>query len=150
MSTDRPDLRTFDGRNVREHAIAADEAIRAINHITSWPHDGMTYPSDASDVVSSLAALARKLPQALSQIGDALHRWNAAGHVGIDRGRPYEGNPGGAIVETSRALAEASNSAAELYTALHDAAELIAGAHWTGPDLYVEIVDDRDNDGAVD
>jgi hypothetical protein len=149
MSTDRSDLPTFDGRDVCEHASGADESIRAICHITGWPH-GMTYPSDAHTVISNLAALAAKLPQAFRQIDHTLHRWNAAGHVGIDRGRTYEGNPGGAIVETSRALGEASNSAAELYTALHDAAELLAGAHWTGPDLYVEIVDDRDNDGAVD
>ena len=53
MSTDRPDLPTFDGRDVREHAIAADEAIRAINHITGWSH-GMTYPSDAYTAVSNL------------------------------------------------------------------------------------------------
>jgi hypothetical protein len=149
MSTDRPDLPTFDGRDVREHAIDADESIRAINHITGWPH-GMTYPSDAYTVISNLAALAAKLPQAFRQIDHTLHRWNAAGHVGIDRGRTYEGNPGGAVAETSRALAEAGNSAAELYTALDEAVQLLAGAHWTGPDPYVEIVDDRDDtDGTV-
>lgn len=149
MSIDRPDLPAFDGRDVREHASDADEAVRAICHITGWPH-GMTYPSDAYTVISNLAALAAKLPQAFRQIDHTLHRWNAASHVGIDRGRSYAGNPGGAVAETARALAEASNSAAELYTALHEAAELLAGAHWTGPDLYVEIVDDRDNDEAGD
>jgi len=37
MSTDHPDAATFDGRNVREHADAAAESIRAINHITGGP-----------------------------------------------------------------------------------------------------------------
>jgi hypothetical protein len=46
----------FDGRSATEHAEAAAEAIRAINHITGWP-TVLTYPSAAYCVLGQLATL---------------------------------------------------------------------------------------------
>ncbi len=149
MSTDRPDLPSFDGRDVREHASDADEAIRALNHITGWPH-GMTYPSDAYSVTSNLAALAAKLPQAVRQIDRTLRRWNDAGHVGTDRGTPYAGNPDGAVAIVAAAFDEAALAAGQLHLALDQAVQVLAAAHWTGPDPYVEILDGRDDAPGVD
>ncbi|HEY3718414.1 MAG TPA: hypothetical protein VGL39_28150 [Jatrophihabitantaceae bacterium] len=145
MSDDRPDLPTFDGRDVREHAAAAAEAVRAINHITGWPH-GMTYPSDAYSVLSRLAAVAAMLRQAFGQIDRQLAAWHAAGHVGIDRGTPFAGNPSGALATVTAALDEAAAGAEHLYVGLDHAGQTLSAAHWTGPDPYVEIVDDRDAD----
>jgi hypothetical protein len=143
MSNDRPDLPTFDGRDVREHASAAAEAVRAINHITGWPH-GMTYPSDAYSVTSRLASVAAMMPQACRQIDRQLAKWHAAGHIGIDRGQPFAGNPDGAVAVVAEAFDKAAARAEHLCVALDRAVQVLAAAHWTGPDRYVEIVDDRE------
>lgn len=156
MSTDRPDLPTFDGHDVREHAQAVAESIRAINHITGWPH-GMTYPSDAYSVLSRLAAVAAMLPQALGQIERTLTRWHEAGHLGIDPSTKFADQPDAAVATTNAALYLACDAASHhLYPALDTATQILAAAHWTGPDPYVEIVDDRTDrafradDGGVD
>ena len=140
MSTDRPDLPAFDGRDVREHAEAAADAVRAINHITGWP-DGLAYPSDAYAVLGQLATVAARLPQACHQIAAQLAGWHAAGHIGIDPGTRYADNPTGALDAATRALGDAAATAGRLYGALHDAAQALAFAHWTGPDQH-----DHDHD----
>jgi hypothetical protein len=140
MSTDRPDLPTFDGRDVREHANSAAAAVRAINHITGWPH-GMTYPSDAYTVLGRLASVAAMVPQAVGQIDHTVTGWHAAGHIGIDRGQPFAANPGEAVVAAASALARASDRAAELYEALDTATQALAYAHWTG--LHTDADDER-------
>ena len=143
MSTDRPDLPTFNGRDVREHATDAAEAIRAINHITGWPA-GLTYPQDAYTVLNRMARAVAMLPQALHQLDGWISQWQAAGHIGIDRGTPYAGNSQAAVLAALSALDEAAPLAAHLYAALDNAVQPMAAAHWTGPDPYIEIVDDRD------
>jgi hypothetical protein len=142
MSTDRPDLPTFDGRDVREHASAAAEAIRAINHITGWPR-GMTYPSDAYSVVSRLTTVAAMLPQAFRQIDSWITEWHAAGRIGIDRGQLFADDQGEVVAVAVFALAKAGEWANALHGALDTAANVLSAAHWTGPDPYIAIVDDR-------
>ncbi len=144
MSTDRPDLPMFEGLNVREHAATASASIRAINHITGWPH-GMTRPSDAYSVVSNLSSVAARVPQACEQIDRQLANWLAAGQVGIDYGRPFADNPGQAIAVTGSALRAAADRARELFAALDLAVQTLAYAHRTGPRLD-ELVDDVDNE----
>ena len=134
MSTDRPDLPSFDGRDVREHADAAAAAVRAINHITSWPHAGMSYPSDAYVVLSRLSSIAAMLPQACRQIEGQLIDWHAARHIGIDAGQQYAGRPDQAVAVVIAELAGARECAAEMYDALAKATQAVANAHWTGPD----------------
>ena len=147
MSTDndRLDLPTFDGLDIREHAARVAASLRAINHITGWPH-GMTYPSDAYVVLSSLTSAAALLPQAFEQIAHQLETWRDAGHIDIDPGTEFEDHPGVAIATTSDALHEAEQCAYELHEALGKATEGIAYAHWTGPAAAVMA---DDNDGQV-
>jgi hypothetical protein len=123
----------FDGRSATEHAEAAAEAVRAINHITGWPAGhGLSYPSDAYAVVERLAALAAMLPQACMQIDRTLARWHAAEQIGIDRGTKWAGDPAGAVLAARAGLACAGVAAQQLYAALHEAAEAVAYGHYTG------------------
>jgi hypothetical protein len=137
---DRPDLPCFDGLDVIEHAGAAAEAIRAINHITSWRGGGMTYPSDAYAVLTGLAATAAMLPQAVNQIAAVVRAMHAGALIGIDPGTRWEGDPAGAVEHAHAALALACLSAAQLHTALHTAAEALAFAHWTGADPEAAVI----------
>lgn len=124
----------FDGRNATEHAAAAAEAARAINHITGWPA-GLTYPSDAYQVLGDLARAAAMLPQACRQIADQLDDWHAAGLIGIDPATRYAGDPGAAVLATTSGLDEAATTARRVSAVLDDAAHALAWAHWTGPNL---------------
>jgi hypothetical protein len=147
MNTDRPDLPTFDGRDVREHATAADEAIRAINHITGWPNAGMTYPQDADDVIAGLMTMASRLPRALGQIASRIRSWYVAGEFGIDAGSEYADDPPVAFHHAFFGLTDdVAPAAVALYEALEAVHAVLAHAHHIGPDSYVEIVDDRDDD----
>jgi hypothetical protein len=137
MTTDRPDLPTFDGHNVIEHAAHAAEAMRAINHITGWP-TGLTYPSDAYTVLGELAAFVARLPQALRQIEARLLRWHADGHIGIDRGTEFGGRPASAVAEATNALQRARYSSADLFLSLDTAGQAVGNAHWTGPDTETD------------
>lgn len=130
-STERPDLPTFDGRTALDHAEAAAESIRAINHITSWSGGGLTYPSDAYAVLQRLAAAAAMLPQACQQIDRTLSAWHTAGLIGIDSGAKHAGNPAAAVAAASEALFGAVTRACQMWEALHQAAEALAHAHST-------------------
>jgi hypothetical protein len=133
MSADRPDLPSFDGRDVHEHAAqAAAEAIRAINHITSWTGAGMTWPSDAYRVLSALATVAALLPQAFEQIARQVTVWHEQGHLGIDAGRDYAGRPGYAAAVVHDTLTAAVQRADALLTELAAAVQVLAWAHGTG------------------
>lgn len=52
----------------RQLADDADEAIRALNHVTMNRRDEWEYPGDAYSVTGSLGSMAARLPQALQQI----------------------------------------------------------------------------------
>jgi hypothetical protein len=135
MTTDdRPDLPTFDDRNAIEHAAAAAESIRAINHITGWTGGGLTYPSDAYTVISHLAAAVAMLPQALQQIDARILDWHAAGHIGIDRGTEFGGRPGSAVATATNSLWHACDDAVGLYGHLDEAVQALGNAHWLGPE----------------
>jgi hypothetical protein len=123
----------FDGRNATEHAKAATEAVRAINHHPGWPAEhGLSNPSDAYAVVERLAPLAAMLPQACMQIDRTLARWHAAEQIGIGPGTKWAGDPAGAVLAARAGLACAGVTAQQLYAALHDTAEAVAYAHYTG------------------
>ncbi|MFF8866629.1 hypothetical protein ACF08B_31790 [Streptomyces sp. NPDC015139] len=70
----------------------AAQAVREFNHLT-FPRPDQTpalpYPSSAYDAISGLKTLAQRLPQAIEQIGTALDRLSASGHLGsVDRQEP--------------------------------------------------------------
>ena len=95
---------------------------------------------------AQLATVAARLPQACHQIAAQLTGWHAAGYIGIDPGTRYADNPTGAVLAATRALGDAAATAGHLYGALHDAAEALAFAHWTGPDQHDHDQDDDDQD----
>jgi hypothetical protein len=70
----------------RDHAEAAAEAIRALNHATIRRADPASYewPSDVDSVIAHLQLLAEWLPQALRQARDWLADEIVAGRVGHD------------------------------------------------------------------
>ena len=69
-----------------DHAEAAAEAIRALNHATLRHGDpaGYEWPSDVDAVIANLQLLADWLPQALRQAQGWLVDQQAAGRVGHD------------------------------------------------------------------
>jgi hypothetical protein len=102
----------FDGKTACEHAEAAAEAIRAINHVT-FHNAALPYPSDAYRLIGALITLVERLPQALQQTAQRITRWQHAGELGIDNGTDYAANP--------------DQAAAEAVVGLHAAAAIRAG-----------------------
>ena len=70
----------------RDHAEAAAEAIRALNHATLRHGDpaGYQWPSDVDAVIGELQLIAERLPQALQQAREWLADQLVAGRVGHD------------------------------------------------------------------
>jgi hypothetical protein len=99
-----------------EHAQAAAESIRALNHV-SFPRSdvGYEWPSDVDSVVIALRSLAARLPQALEQAGRWLATAHAAGRVGHDR-MPAPSQAG------AQDAVSVDAAVAEVVTALEDAA----------------------------
>jgi hypothetical protein len=122
----------FDGLTACEHAQAAAEAIRAINHVTL--HDtALPYPSDAYRLLGALITLTERLPQALQQTAQRITRWADAGELGIDPGTAYAADPDRAAVEAVAGLLAAASAAGQLRDTLSQARSAITYAHYTGP-----------------
>jgi hypothetical protein len=122
----------FDGLTACEHAEAAAEAIRAINHVSL--HDAaLPYPSDAYRLLGALITLAERLPQALQQTAQRITRWADAGELGIDSGTAYAGDPERAAVEAVAGLHAAAIAAGQLRDALSQARRAITYAHYIDP-----------------
>jgi O-acetylhomoserine/O-acetylserine sulfhydrylase-like pyridoxal-dependent enzyme len=122
----------FDGLTACEHAEAAAEAIRAINHLTL--HDGaLPYPSDAYRLLGGLITLAERLPQALQQTAQRVNRWQDAGELGIDPGTDYAADPDRAAAEAIAGLHAAAIAAGQLRDALSQARRAITYAHYNDP-----------------
>jgi hypothetical protein len=101
-------------------ADTAAEAVRALNHATVFTDGGLTGPGDVYDVLGSLATLAARLPQALSQLQAFLTREHTAGRVQILDGQ-HTGDPAAAIADVARWLTCAAGSADTLREALEQA-----------------------------
>jgi len=101
-------------------ADTAAEAVRALNHATVFTDGGLTGPSDVYDVLGSLALLAARLPQALSQLQTYLAREQTAGRVQLVDG-PRTGDPAAAIADVDQWLTCAAGSADTLHQALEHA-----------------------------
>jgi hypothetical protein len=101
-------------------ADTAAEAVRALNHATVFTDGGLTGPADVYDVLGSLAMLAARLPQALSQLQTFLAREQTAGRVQVVDG-PHAGDPASALVDVERWLTCAAGSADALHQALEQA-----------------------------
>jgi hypothetical protein len=142
-------ISVFDGLTAVEHAEAAAEAIRAINHLTI-NDTALGYPSDAWRLVGQLATLTARLPQAFEQITGQLNRWQQAGLIGIDPGTRYAGDPATAVATAGLVLTESATvAAAALHSALTIAGEALTYAHYTGPDIEHDDTE-RDEDQGED
>ncbi len=116
--------------SVIEHADAAAEAIRAINHLTLW--GGLAYPAEAYQLLGDLATLAYRLPQAFAQLARQLDDWHTAGRVRIDPGTEFANSPGLAIATaTSYLRDDAVPTAERLAAALNQAQQSLAYASYT-------------------
>jgi hypothetical protein len=114
-----------------EHADAAAEAIRALNHATLPAAGGLSEPADAYEVFACLASLADRLRQSLTQVQHFLEEQHAAGAIRIVDG-PHRGHPG-AAVDTCRAWTHtAAANAGALAHALHDAQHVLTWAAASG------------------
>ncbi|MFB7359696.1 hypothetical protein [Streptomyces gardneri] len=101
----------------------AAEAIRSLNHATlSHPNLGWVYPGDAYSTVANLYALARMLPQAISQIDSFIAGLNEDEHLRSDKG---EADLPGRLVGLHLALADAAGQATALGRALDNAHQLL-------------------------
>jgi hypothetical protein len=112
-------------RPVTELAGEAAEAVRALNHATFPGTDGLAWPSDAYDILASLALLASRLPQLLGQLDRFVSHEVEAGRVSVDGGE-YAGDPQAAAAVTSHWLDEARAHAAQLHHALDAAQQAVA------------------------
>jgi hypothetical protein len=122
----------FDGLTACEHAEAAAEAIRAINHVT-LDNAALPYPSDAYRLIGALITLTERLPQALQQTARRINRWQDAGELGIDPGTAYAGDPDRAAVDAVAGLHAGAIAAGQLRDALSQARRAISYAHYTDP-----------------
>jgi hypothetical protein len=119
----------FENKTAIEHAKAAAEAIRAINHLTMH-HTGLPYPTHADQVISELVTLAGRRPQAFRQIAAQVQYWEEAGELGID----YSDYPAGETASIRRYLTkDAPLAAGALHDALAVVDEALAHAYYAGP-----------------
>jgi hypothetical protein len=99
-----------------DHARAAAEAIRALNHVTLFLDgaDGYQWPADVDAVIVELAAAAGRLPQALDQAARWISQTHDRGQVGHDQGHDVRA----AVACTLIGLDAAAMAAARLHSAL--------------------------------
>lgn len=105
-------------------ARIAAEAIRGLNWTTNCDA-GLDQPSVAYDILSSLAAAASRLPQALTQITRYLTCAAAAGQLGHDLGE----DPATCVEAAAVFLGDAAASAAALAGDLDSAQQQIAAVN---------------------
>lgn len=96
-----------------QHADAAAEHIRALNHATQSPQADWEYPGDAYSVVANLSQLAMRLPQAVQQIRQHIETLNAEGHLRSDKDTLDTD-----VAATLGGLDDAQAAAEQLYAAL--------------------------------
>ena len=111
-----------------EHALAAAEAVRALNHATLFAGrvDGYEWPSEVDAVTAQLGILAQRLPQALEQAARWLETAAEAGLVGHDKG--LDGEHAAVLAAV---LLRAAGAAAETMSRRLDEARQIT-SHLTG------------------
>ena len=99
--------------NAHDAALAAAEAIRTLNHLTSQKGWAENRPGDVSAVASSLLRLAERLPQTLTQLYTELDRLDQDDAIRMDDGREPAVAAGQTLagIERTRAFAEQMRSA---------------------------------------
>jgi hypothetical protein len=117
----------------------AGQAVRAFNHRSATRfdpcRDGWQYPSDAYRALAELIYLTGALPQVFGHIAPSLLAQLEQGHIEIDYGTAYAGNPEAAVAAASVALERSNQAARQLSRALGDPQNAISAASYAGPDL---------------
>jgi hypothetical protein len=111
-----------------DHAQAAAEAIRALNHVTLRCGDvaGYAWPADVAAVIGHLCTLAERLPQALEQADRWLTGRLREARVGTDDGT----DPDATVQALATALRDARIDLEAVQGGLTDAHTM--AAHLTG------------------
>jgi hypothetical protein len=100
---------------------------------------GWQHPSNAYHALGELTYLFGGLEQAFQQIIGALRHQLEEGHIKIDAGFEWDGNPAGAVDAASVALERATQAAHHMYRGIADAQSAISGAAYDGPERAEEI-----------
>jgi hypothetical protein len=118
----------MDGKTAVEHAAAAAEAIRAINHLT-YHDEALPYPADAWRLLGQLGTAVHRLSQAVRQTAKLTDGKHQRGEIGIDPGTEYAGAEPTALAEVLAGLDAAGRLATALADALDRAAQPLTYAH---------------------
>jgi hypothetical protein len=113
----------------------AAEAIRTINHATI--RTGGFEPSDVYDIVTELAVLTQRLPQAFGQLVRIVEHLHANGRVGFDPGSLFASDAADGVIELRAVFDRASERADEVRYALEDAQRILSAAHLIDPPISV-------------
>lgn len=100
-------------RTPAEHASAAAESIRQLNHAL---YAGFAEPADAYTIVGALSQLAMMLPQALTMIRDAVQTLEIHSQLRSDRGDLTED-----LDAAHEGLGKAADDARALYESINQA-----------------------------
>jgi hypothetical protein len=111
----------------------AAEAVRALNHATLTGAGELVFPADVYQVTGTLAVLAARLPQALTQLAAFLQAEQDAGRVVIVAGE-HCGDPAAAVSITRRHLDAAAAAAGRLQHALDAAQQALTWAAASPPE----------------
>jgi hypothetical protein len=107
---------------VREIAVHAAEAIRALNDLTAESGGDLTSPDEARDVITSLELMGQGLPQLCEQLARFLVTQREDGQVKHEDGRDLDFM----LVEVTEALTAAGQAADMLTAAMDQAREAVA------------------------
>lgn len=114
------------------------QGVRDFNHRSigrlEASRPGWQFPADAYRALGELRYLAGGLPQSFEHIIRALRGQLDQGHIRIDPGTEWEGNPAGAVEAVSVALSHAAQAARQMYRGITDAQSAINRAAHAGPD----------------
>jgi len=119
------------GKSPSQLATEAGELVRSLNH-TTLRSGAYPYPGDVDATVQALAALAGRLPQAISQGGTALTAMAVAGTVRLDA-MAGGTSAAGYLADTASAVSGAVRAADELERALRELGSLTSHLTWAEP-----------------
>ncbi len=117
------------GAYSRELAVAAGQAIRALNHATIGIAPGLEHPSDVYTMLGALSGAAHGLSQLARQVAAWLEWADGQGRLGMDAGA---GDLAEAISKATTALAAARGGAQQLGERFGQAQDAISYVHTVG------------------
>jgi hypothetical protein len=124
----------MDGKTAVQHAEAAAEAVRAINHLT-YHDEALPYPAEAWRLLGQLSIAAHRLAQAVRQTAKLIDGKHQRGEIGIDPGTDYADAEPTAVAEVLAGLDAAGRLATALADALDRATRPLTYAHHVAPEV---------------